>query len=141
MAVDRKFKITLLKSFDQLKRSSEIQSTDQKKRSFDQTPYLTETFNQLKRSSEIRSSDHSPKKGKKEKRRKEERNKRKRKKEKKRKEEKKKETKEKEKRKKKEKKKKGDRCFLQNCSGDQKGTKGPWRVIIFRVFSLTYLGK
>jgi hypothetical protein len=57
-----------------------------------------------------------PKKGKKEKRRKEERNKRKRKKE------------------KEEKKKKGDRCFLQNCSGDQKGPKGPWRVIISGFF-------
>jgi hypothetical protein len=31
-----------------------------KKKSFDQTPYLTETFDQLKMSSEIRSSDHSP---------------------------------------------------------------------------------
>jgi hypothetical protein len=31
-----------------------------KKNSFDQTPNLTENFDQLKRSSEIRSSDHSP---------------------------------------------------------------------------------
>jgi hypothetical protein len=37
LAVDRKFKITqndINKSFDQLKRSSEIQSTDQKKKKF-----------------------------------------------------------------------------------------------------------
>ncbi len=45
--------------FDQLKRSSKIWSTD-KKKSFDQTPNLTENFNQLKMSSKIRSSDHSP---------------------------------------------------------------------------------
>ena len=31
-----------------------------KKKSFDQMPNLTETFDHLKRSSEIRSSDHSP---------------------------------------------------------------------------------
>jgi hypothetical protein len=30
------------------------------KKSFDQMPNLTETFDQLKMSSEIRSSDHSP---------------------------------------------------------------------------------
>ncbi len=30
------------------------------KKSFDQTPNLTETFDQLKMSSEIQSSDHSP---------------------------------------------------------------------------------
>jgi hypothetical protein len=54
LAVDQKFKITqndINKTFDQLKRSSEIRSTD--KNSFDQTANLTETFNQLKRSSEI----------------------------------------------------------------------------------------
>ncbi len=42
MAVDRKFKITqndINKTFDQLKRSSAIWSTD--KKSFDQTPNLT----------------------------------------------------------------------------------------------------
>ncbi len=58
-SVDRKFKITqndINKNFDQLKRSSEIRSTD-KKKSFNQTPYLTETFDQLKMSSEIRSTD------------------------------------------------------------------------------------
>jgi hypothetical protein len=50
-----------LKSFDQLKRSTEIRSTEENKnKSFDQTPNLTETFDQLKMSSEIRSSDHSP---------------------------------------------------------------------------------
>ena len=49
LAVDRNF----LKTFNQLKRSSEIQSTDQKKKSFNQTPKLTENFNQLKMSSEI----------------------------------------------------------------------------------------
>ena len=56
MAVDRKFKITqndINKTFDQVKRSSE-------KKSFDQTPNLTENFDQLKMSSEIQSSDHSP---------------------------------------------------------------------------------
>ena len=64
MAVDQKFKITqndINKTFGQLKRSSEIRSTD-KKKSFDQTPNLTETFDQLKMSSKIRSSDHTPKK-------------------------------------------------------------------------------
>ncbi len=64
MAVDQKFKITqndIDKNFNQLKRSSEIWSTD--KKSFDQTPDLTETLDQLKMSSEIRSSDHSPKTG------------------------------------------------------------------------------
>ncbi len=41
--------------------SSEIRSTDQKKiKNFDQTPKLTETFDQLKMSSEIRSSDRFP---------------------------------------------------------------------------------
>ncbi len=54
MAVDRNF----LKSFDQLKRSSEIRSTDKKnKKNFNQTPKLTENFDQLKMSSEIRSTD------------------------------------------------------------------------------------
>jgi hypothetical protein len=45
----------LLKSFNQLKRSSEIRSTDKKqnKKSFDQTPNLTENIDQLKMSSEI----------------------------------------------------------------------------------------
>ncbi len=64
LAVDRKFKITqndINKSFDQLKRSSEIRSSEKKqKKSFDQTPNLTENFDQLEMSSEIRSSDHSP---------------------------------------------------------------------------------
>ena len=36
------------------------QLTKKKKKSFDQTPNLTENFDQLKMSSEIRSSDHSP---------------------------------------------------------------------------------
>ena len=61
MAVDRKFKITqndINKTFDQLKRSSEIRSSE--KKSFDQTPNLTENFDQLKRSSEIRSSECFP---------------------------------------------------------------------------------
>ena len=55
MAVDRKFKITqndINKTFGQLKRSSEIRSSE-KKKSFDQTPNLTENFDQLKMSSEI----------------------------------------------------------------------------------------
>ena len=57
LAVDQNF----LKSFNQLKRSSEIRSTDKKhKKNFDQTPKLTENFDQLKMSSEIRSSDHFP---------------------------------------------------------------------------------
>ena len=43
-----------------MKRSSEIQSSE-KKKSFDQTPNLTENFDQLKRSSEIRSSECFPK--------------------------------------------------------------------------------
>jgi hypothetical protein len=58
LAVDRKFKITqndIIRTFDQVKRSSEIRSTEltKKKKSFDQTPNLTENFDQLKRSSEI----------------------------------------------------------------------------------------
>jgi hypothetical protein len=56
LAVDQKFKITqnyINKTFDHLKRSSEIRSTDQKKKSFDQTPNLTENVDQLKMSSEI----------------------------------------------------------------------------------------
>ena len=61
LAVDRKFKITqndINKSFNQLKRSSEIQSSEKKqKKSFDQTPNLTENFDQLKMSSEIQSTD------------------------------------------------------------------------------------
>jgi hypothetical protein len=60
LALDRKFKITqndINKTFDQVKRSSEIRSRE--KKSFDQTPNLTENFDQLKMSSEIRSSDHS----------------------------------------------------------------------------------
>ena len=63
LALDRNFKITqndINKSFDQLKRSSEIWSSEKKKKSFDQTPNLTENFDQLKMSSEIRSSDHFP---------------------------------------------------------------------------------
>ncbi len=54
MAVDQKFKITqndIIKTFDQLKRSSEIRSTV--KKGFDQMPNLKETFDQLKRSSDI----------------------------------------------------------------------------------------
>ena len=40
--------------FDQLKRSSEIRSSEKKqKKSFDQTPNLTENLDQLKMSSEI----------------------------------------------------------------------------------------
>ena len=66
MAVDQNFKITkndINKNFDQLKRSSEIWSSEKKqKKSFDQTPNLTENFDQLKMSSEIWSSDHSPSK-------------------------------------------------------------------------------
>ncbi len=38
----------------------QVKSDQLTKKSFDQTPNLTETFDQLKMSSEIRSSDHSP---------------------------------------------------------------------------------
>jgi hypothetical protein len=41
-----------------VKRSSELRSSE--KKSFDQTPNLTETFDQVKRSSEIRSSECFP---------------------------------------------------------------------------------
>jgi hypothetical protein len=61
LAVDQKFKITqnsIIRTFDQLKRSSEIRSSE--KKCFDQTPNLTENFDQLKRSSEIRSSECFP---------------------------------------------------------------------------------
>ena len=56
-SVDQNLKITqndINKSFDQLKRSSEIRSSEKKqKKSFDQMPNLTENFDQLKMSSEI----------------------------------------------------------------------------------------
>ncbi len=50
---------SIIRTCDQLKRSSEIWSSE--KKSFDQTPNLTENFDQLKRSSEIRSSECFPK--------------------------------------------------------------------------------
>ncbi len=50
---------SIIRTFDQVKRSSEIRPSE-KKKSFDQTPNLTETFDQVKRSSEIRSSECFP---------------------------------------------------------------------------------
>ena len=51
---------SIIRTFDQVKRSSEIRSSE--KKSLDQTPNLTETFDQVKRSSEIRPSECFPNK-------------------------------------------------------------------------------
>ncbi len=51
------FKKVLINWKDQVKFD---QLTKKKKKSFDQTPNLTENFDKLKMSSEIQSSDHSP---------------------------------------------------------------------------------